>query len=117
MLAWFGVFGAPFAWAAQHAGGIFLTLGACDRAGRYYGVSVDAITIAVTVPAALIAVLSGVASVLAWRANREVAKDDPPPQGRVFFLSVVGMTTTPLFFFIIVMSGSGVLALELCRQS
>ena len=57
------------------------------------------------------------AAVLAFLAMRGTSKDDAPPPGRIFFMSLVGMTTSPLFLAIILMSGSGVLSQTLCRQS
>lgn len=122
LLAWVGVVGAPAAWSLQHVFGMGITLAACDRglAANPAGnrdIAVHAITIVLTASAALIAVLAGAAAIQAFRATRDASKDDPPPGGRIFFLSIVGMTITPLFLAIILMSGSGVLTLTLCRQS
>jgi hypothetical protein len=117
MLAWIGVGAAPAAWALNHVFGMGLTLAACERAGSSWDIAVHAVTIVLTASMAAIAVLGGVASILAFRAVREAEKDDPPPPGRIFFLGIVGMAITPLFLAIILMSGSGVLTLTLCRQS
>jgi hypothetical protein len=117
MLAWFGVFGAPAAWTLQHVFGLGITLAACERAGGAWDIAVDTITIVLMACAATVAALSALAAFAAFRSVRQAAKDDPPPQGRIFFLSIVGMTTSPLFLAIILMSGSGVLSLTLCRQS
>ena len=116
-LAWFGVFGAPFAWTLQHVFGMGLTLAACDRAGSARDIAVHAATIVLTATAAVVTVAAGAAAVAAFLAVRGAAKDDPPPGGRIFFLSIVGITVSPLFLAIILMSGSGVLSLTLCRQS
>jgi hypothetical protein len=117
LLAWLGVGAAPTAWTLQHVFGMGLTLAACERAGTSWDIAVHGVTIVLTAAAAVVAVLGGAASVLAFRAVREAEKDDPPPSGRIFFLAIVGMAITPLFLAIILMSGSGVLTLTLCRQS
>ena len=116
-LQWFGVFGAAFAWAALHVTGFALTLADCERAGARWQVATDAITLAATAIAATTALLAGAAAIVTYRATRSAAHDDPPPQGRMHFLGVVGIAVTPLFLFIILMDGAGVLAGPLCRQS
>jgi hypothetical protein len=117
LLAWFGVFAAPAAWTLQHVFGLGITLAACDRAGDSFGIAVNAVTIVLTAAAAATAVAGGVSAVLAFLAMRGTSKDDAPPPGRIFFLSIVGMAISPLFLAIILMSGSGVLSLTLCQQS
>jgi hypothetical protein len=117
LLAWFGVFAAPAAWTLQHVFGLGVTLAACDRAGSSFGIAVNAVTIVLMAAAGATAVAGGVCALLAFLAMRGTSKDDPPPPGRIFFLSIVGMTVSPLFLAIVLMSGSGVLSLTLCRQS
>jgi hypothetical protein len=119
VLVWFGLFAAPFAWTAQHVAGIELTISAChdNTAGPGWDVPVDPVVIATTALAALIAVLGGLAAVNAWRATRGVDDSDPPPDGRIHFLAIIGMTITPLFLAIILMSGLGSILLAECVQS
>jgi heme/copper-type cytochrome/quinol oxidase subunit 2 len=116
LFAWFGVFGAPFAWVVQFLVGYGLTIAACNPPGSTRSVSVNGITIAATIVAGVVALLAGAAATLAFIATREREEDDPPPAGRVHFLAVIGMTITPLFFFIIVLSGLGVVSVPGCRQ-
>jgi len=115
-LAWFGVFGAPFAWVVQFLLGYSLTIAACDPPGSTRSVPVNGITIAATAAATAVGLLAGLAAIAAFRATREVEEDGPAPGGRVHFLATVGMTVTPLFLFIILLSGLGVVALPGCRQ-
>jgi hypothetical protein len=117
LLSWFGVFGAPAAWTLQHVFGMGLTLAACGRAGGTWDIAVDGVTTVLTAAAAVVAALAAVSAVLAFRATRGIEEDAAPPRGRIFFMAIVGMTVAPLFLAIILMSGSGVLSLTLCRQS
>lgn len=116
-LQWFGVFGAPFAWAGQHVAGFALTLAKCDRAGSIWGIPLDAVTLTISAVAALVALASGAAALSILLATRGVEKDDAPPSGRRHFLAIVGVSIAPLFLAMILMSGSGVLTLTECQQS
>ena len=118
-LMWFGLFAAPFAWAAQHVTGVLLTIGQChdNAAGPDWQVHVDTWAIVVTAAAALIASLGLLSAVLAWRSTRDADDDDPPPAGRVHFLGIVGLAISPLFLAIILMSGLGTIFLPQCVQS
>ena len=117
LLQWFGVFGAPFAWTLQHVSGFALTLAACDPAGRTWSIPVDGVTAAISAVAAVVAVAAGLAATVSWAQTRGAEKDDPPPEGRRYFLALVGMAITPLFLAMILMSSSGVLHLPECHQS
>jgi heme/copper-type cytochrome/quinol oxidase subunit 2 len=119
LLMWVGLFAAPAAWALQHVSGIELQYATChdNTPGPAYDVHVDAWTLAVTIVAAAVAILGGLAAVAAWRATREADDDDAPPAGRIHFLAVIGMTITPLFLAIILMSGLGEVFLPSCVQS
>lgn len=118
-LQWFGLLGAPFAWAAQHVVGFWLTEVGCDRGG-VSGLSIDSWTAVITALAAATALLAEVAAIRAFRATREArgmgGSEEDPPEGRVHFLATVGIAIAPLFFFIIVMNGVGVLVLQNCHQ-
>jgi hypothetical protein len=119
LLVWIGLFAAPAAWALQHVSGIELQYAQChdNTAGPNFGLNADPWALAVTIAAAAVAVLGGLAAVGAWRATREADDDDAPPAGRIHFLAVIGMTTTPLFLAIILMSGLGEVFLPSCVQS
>jgi hypothetical protein len=118
-LMWFGLFGAPFAWAVQHVIGVMLTIAAChdNTAGPDWRGDVDAVAAVVTAAAALVAVLALLSAVAAWRSARGVDDSDPPPAGRVHFLGIIGLTISPLFLAIILMSGLGTISLPECVQS
>ncbi len=116
---WFGLLGAPLAWAVQHVLGFWLTELGCERGG-VGGLSLDAWSVAITAVAASVAALAELAALRAFRATSEArgigGSDEDPPQGRVHFLATVGIAIAPLFFFIIVMNGVGVVVLQDCHQ-
>jgi heme/copper-type cytochrome/quinol oxidase subunit 2 len=118
-LMWFGLLGAPAAWAAQHVTGIALTIAEChdNAAGPRWQAHVDAWTVVSTSIAAVVAILAGLSAVAAWRSARDADDSDPPPAGRVHFLGIVGLTISPLFLAIILMSGFGSISLAQCVQS
>jgi hypothetical protein len=116
---WFGLFGAPAAWALLHVAGLQMQFATChdNAAGPGFHFDVDAWTLAITIVAAAVAVLAGLAAVTAFRATRDAEEDDPPPAGRIHFLAVIGMTITPLFLAMILMAGLGEVFLPSCVQS
>lgn len=114
-LIWFGLLAPPLAWVVQFVLGYGVTEAACEP-GRLEP-SVNGWAIAITVPAALVAVLGGLAAVRVFRATRDQELDGPPPAGRVYFMSIVAIAIAPLFLAMIVMNGIGVLVLDKCSQS
>lgn len=116
-LLWFGVLGAPAAWALMHLVGVELAQANCRQAaqGEGWNVHFDAWTIAAFATLATIAIASEVAAVLTFRATRDASSE--PPRGRIHFLSVIGMTIGPLFVVLILMGGLGAVLLERCQQS
>jgi hypothetical protein len=112
---WFGLFGAPIAWAAQHLAGFGVSQATCDAAGPTWHIDARALWIAITAVAALVALASEAASIVAYRRTRDAG--ELPPASRVHFLSVIGMTIGPLFLTIILMSGLGAALLPRCLQS
>jgi len=118
-LMWFGLFGAPAAWAGQHVAGVALTIGAChdNTAGPDLGIRVDLWTVVTTAAAVLVATLALLSAIAAWRSARDADDSDPPPGGRVHFLGIIGLTISPLFLAIILMSGIGTIVLQECVQS
>jgi hypothetical protein len=116
VLLWFGVLGAPFAWASQHVTGYALTEATCSAAAASGGwhVHLDALTIAVTALAATVALAALAAAIATFRAVRD--RGPAPPGGRVRFLSVIGIAIAPLFLTMTLMGGLGVLFLDRCVQ-
>lgn len=113
-LLWFGLFGAAGAWTVEHVAGYAITEAACSPAGNAWGLSLDALVIAVTAVTALVAVLSEASAIWTYRRTRD-AGDEPPPS-RIHFLAIVGLAIGPLFLAMILMSGFGAVLLLDCVQ-
>jgi hypothetical protein len=116
-LMWFAIGGAPLAWVVQIGLGYWVTQSQCSANGSGLGISFDALSILVTAVAGLVAMAAGAAAIALLRLTRDAEEDDAPPEGRVHFLSVVGLTVTVLFLCLIVMTGVGTVLLPVCAQS
>lgn len=113
-LLWFGLFGAPVAWAAMMAAGVGLTLADCNPGGERWGLPTEALLIVDTAVATAIAVASLGAAVAVFGATRDAPEQ--PPAGRVHFLATIAVAVAPLFVCIILMSGLGTILLDRCQQ-
>jgi len=111
---WVGILGAPLAWTAQHVFGFGLTQAGCSPANL--SVPIDSWTLIASIAAAVLAIAGLTAAVLTFRAMRGTGNDDPPPEGRIYFLSICGIVISPLFLAIIVMSGVATQLLTNCHQ-
>lgn len=116
-LLWFGVLGAPGAWALQFGLSYWLTEAHCGATGTDWGLGLDAWVIVFTVVAVVIALGAGLTAAYLYRATDEAGHDTAPPAGRIHFLATVGIAITPLFLAIIVMNGVGATILTNCQQS
>ena len=114
-LMWFGLLGAPLAWTVQHVVGFGLTQAQCNLGGRDWSIPIDPGTLAITVAATIVALLSGAAAVAAFMATRDAGTE--LPGARLHFLATVGIVITPIFMCIVLMSGISVLTLPECHQS
>lgn len=111
---WFGVMGAPLAWATQHVLGYGVSEAACGPVGAQWGVPLETWSAIAMGVALLITLGALLAAVSVYRAT---AAEAPPPESRRHFLGVIGMTISPLFACIILMSGIGSIVLDTCQQS
>ena len=113
-LMWFGLFGAPLAFTAQHLTGFALTQAACGSLTTRRDVHLDAWAIVVTAVAVTVIAGSGLAAFATWRLTRD---EEELPGTRIHFLAVIGMAIAPIFGAIVLMSGLGVVFLPECVQS
>lgn len=114
LLLWFGLLGAPAAWGLQHWIGFTLALAGCSRSGAGSSLPLHGLAAGASAVAAAIALAALAASVLTFRATRD--SSDEPPESRVHFMAIIGMTVSPLFLCIILMSGIGATLLDRCHQ-
>ena len=110
----YAVLGPPLAWTAQLVTGYGLTEAACGPAGKGWGIAVHAWEGAI-LAAALVAAAGGWASALALhRAAGRGELDDP--NGRLKFVTTIGLAVGVIFLALILYTGTGVLTLDECRR-
>lgn len=116
-LLWFGLLGAPAAWAVQHVAGVELSLASCREAaaGPGWNLDLDVWTVVVSAVALAVALAAGAAALVTYRRTRDAG--DEPPASRIHFLATIAVAITPLFVCIMLMSGIGELLTAGCRQS
>ena len=112
-LLWFGLAGAPFAWAAHFLVGHGLEEAACSAGSSQWGIDAGAFEVANTVAALAIAVAAGLGALVAWRRAGH-AED---PRGRASFLAVSGLLASALFLGLILLGGIGAMTLDPCVES
>lgn len=116
LLNWFGVLGAPLAWAGMHVVGYGVADAACSPAGSGWGLEPNTWATALTIACGTVALAAIVATVRVWRATR-TSEDAPPPVGRMHFLATIGLVVAPLFLLLILLAGLGATVLPRCVQS
>jgi hypothetical protein len=110
----YALVGAPLAWTAQLVLGYGLTEAACGPAGRMWNIAVDTWE-SVIFGLALAVAAGGLASAAALhRAVMRGAIDDP--NGRVRFMTTIGLAVGAIFLALILYTGTGVLTVEECRR-
>jgi hypothetical protein len=107
-LQWFGLLGAPFAWAFAHVVGIEAVLGHCNPARL--GVSVHEWQLTAIGLAVAVILAAETAAWLAFSATRDVSWEGDPPRGRIHFLSTAALVLGPIFLTLVLLSGVGAAA-------
>lgn len=116
ILLWAGVLAAPAAWTVEHVLGYGVTEAACDPSSTSTPVATHTWLVLATSLAGALAVAGIVAAALSLFSVREAGNDDPPPTGRVWFMSICGLVISPIFLMIILLNGIGALLLGGCHQ-
>jgi hypothetical protein len=116
-LQWFGLLGAPLAWAVQLVVGFGVTDARCSPGSARWGVGVDTWEISLTVAAGAIVILAEVAAVSLYLATRGVPYDGPPPVARRHFFVTASSLGNILFFGAVLMSGIAAVYHTPCAQS
>lgn len=114
---WYAVLGAPIAWALQFWTGYWLAQAQCGPTGSQWKIDLSAWATWVGIAGLAMAIGALATAVTLYRRTATAEVKGAPPQGRIKFLSVVGMTVAPLFIAIIAMTSTGVLVLLPCNQS
>ncbi len=117
LLQWFGLFGGALAWTAQLVLGFGFAQAACSPARSSLEVGTTVPQLALTVGAATIVVLAGLASLAVVLATSGIHYDGPPPDGRRRFFALGALAANILFLAIVI--NTGLLAADHfpCRQS
>jgi hypothetical protein len=111
-LAWFSLIAPPLAWAAQLVVGYSFQEAGCGRPDAdLWGAGLNALTGIVVITCGAVAVLGGLAGIIALRSS---ATGDP--LGRVRFMAVAGIASACIFLLAIVLSGIALLPLDACDR-
>ncbi len=114
-LQWFGLLGAPLAWATQLVVGYFAAEAHCEASSWAGGWART--EVAITVAAAIVAVFAEASAGAVYLRLRRTREDAPGPPGRQHLFAVGGLVGNILFFCAILMSGITVVSIQACRPA
>jgi hypothetical protein len=117
LLQWYGLFGAAFAWAAQHVVIFGVSYASCTAASRHWGLDVVTWTIVLTTIGLAFALAAELAALSVLRQTRAVEHDGPPPDGRRHFFAYGAAFGNALFIVALVLNAVGVLSSTGCRPA
>src|SRR5206468_3869276 len=109
-------FAAPIAWAGSHFIGWLVSEANCEPVERVWGIAFGTWEVVLLVLPALVAAGGLAASLATYRSIKGTDKDDPPPSGRIWVLSIAGIVQSSLLLVIILLTHIGALALAHCHQ-
>jgi heme/copper-type cytochrome/quinol oxidase subunit 2 len=111
---WVSLFGAPVAWAASHVVGWAVSEARCEAAGRQWGLAFDTWETVLLVLATALALVGLISSLVVYRKVRNIDNDAPPPEGRLWLLSISGLVVSSLMLVAIVLTHTAALSLTPC---
>ncbi|HEX4520536.1 MAG TPA: hypothetical protein VH063_13230 [Gaiellaceae bacterium] len=114
-LQWFGLLAGGLAWAFHLVFGYFFAEGHCEVSS--WRSDWSQAVVALTVAAALVAILAAAASATVFLALRRVSTDSAGPPGRRHLFAIGGMVANVLFLVAILLSGITVVATNGCRPA
>ncbi|HEX5450119.1 MAG TPA: hypothetical protein VFW85_08690 [Gaiellaceae bacterium] len=114
-LQWVGLLAAPLTWAAQHVVGYGVTQAECGAGGMQWGISNTVWQLTMLAVGGAIVIGSEVCAGIVFARTRDAGKDDPPPDGRMHFLSTAALVANPLFLSIMLLDGITSTLTTLCR--
>ena len=104
-LQWFGLAGAPLAWAAMHVLGWAVSELGCAPGGGQLGLDARGLQIALTAAALAVWGLATASALAVYRATRSEEEDPDPPVGRAHMIAVAALAVNAVFFCMILMVG------------
>jgi hypothetical protein len=116
-MQWFGLLGAPLAWATQLVIGYGVTEARCNVGGSRWGVAVDTWQITLMIVAGAVVIFAEICAVTLYVATRETTYDGQAPLGRRHFFVAASSLGNVLFFVAIMISGIAATSHVVCRQS
>jgi hypothetical protein len=115
LLQWFGLLGGALAWTAQLVLGLGFAQAACSPGPSSAGTTVP--QLALTIGAAAIVVLAGLAALAVVLATSGLHYDGAPPDGRRRFFALGALAANVLFLAIVLNTGLQATQHFPCRQS
>lgn len=116
-LQWFGILGGGAVWWGSFIAGTATSQAVCNPASGLWGIPLDTVEVGITIFALALITAAEVASILVFRATRDVGEDDPPPHGRLHFFASAAMVANVIFFMVILLACIGVVANRVCHVS
>jgi hypothetical protein len=117
VLQWLGLVGGAGVWFASFVGGVGVSQAVCNPGGKRWGVPFDTVEIALAAVAFALLVAAELASVVVFRATRDVGEEDPPPPGRLHFFASAALVANLLFLLIVVLSTVATVVNRTCHQA
>jgi len=115
LVQWYGLFGAAFAWTAQHVVGFGVSYADCLAASRHWGLDPVTWVIVLTAIGVTFALLAEAAALKVLRDTGGLEYDDAPPLGRRHFFAYAAALGNVLFLAAIVLNCVGAIANATCR--
>jgi hypothetical protein len=116
LLQWVGLFGAALTWTAQQVAGIGVTFAHCNPASGSFGLDATAIQIALMAAGVTFVLVAEAAEISVLLATSDVEDSVQPPWGRRRFFAVAAAIGNVLFLVMILLSGTGAIVFNGCRQ-
>ena len=116
-MQWFGLLGAPLAWATQLVVGYGVTEARCNVGGARWGVAVDTWQISLMIAAGTVVILAEICAVTLYATTRETPYDGQAPLGRRHFFVAASSLGNLLFFVAIMIGGIAATTHVVCWQS
>jgi hypothetical protein len=116
-LQWFGFLAGGTIWFATFLAGVGTSVAICNPASSRFGIPYDTVQAALLGFGGSVVLVAEAAAVAVFRATRNVAEQDPPPQGRLHFFAIGAMLGNLVFLVIIVLSGVATIVDRACHQA